>query len=110
MAPYRIVALSGYFCLPDKPHTVLGRDTSAKDNFKDDFNPYERLPLWNPLDIGGRTYDCPVIHFVTGLTEKADDPTKLIIAYGVNDCTSWFVEVDKAEIVKLLFFGPGTTE
>lgn len=56
--------------------------------------------------VTGTIYDCPAIHFITGMTEKADDPDKLIIAYGVEDCTSWFIEVGKEEVVKLLFEPP----
>jgi hypothetical protein len=35
--------------------------------------------------------------------EKADDPSRIIIAYGVNDCAPRFVEVEKTEIQQMLF-------
>jgi hypothetical protein len=44
---------------------------------------------------------------VSGITEKAGDATKVIIAYGINDCISRLVEVDKSELVRLLFHPTG---
>ena len=49
------------------------------------------------------TLDCPRLHFVGSLIDKAGDPSKVIIAYGVSDCLSRFVEMDKAEIANLLW-------
>ena len=51
----------------------------------------------------GRTFNCPRIHFVTGMVENADDPSKVIIFYGVNDCVPRMIVVDKAEIIQMLF-------
>ena len=100
VAPYRVVAMSGLWCLPTNPNSNHIFDASRD-------NPYENLPQWSPLEIAGRTYnDCPSIHFISGMTEKADDPGKLIVAYGVEDCTSWFVEVSIAEVIGLLFNPP----
>ena len=94
-----MVALSGNFCFPANPHRTLKVDTPH--------NPLVDMPNWqHPLDIAGTTYDCPAIHFVTGMVEKADDPSKLLIAYGVEDCTSWFVVVHKADAIDLLFSHP----
>jgi len=101
--PYTLRALSGYFCLPANP----GQRSMTKRN-SGHHPDYSDLPLdtWKPLSIVNTTYDCPAIHFVSGMTEKVDDPDTLIIAYGVNDCTSWFVEVKKSDVVDLLFSGP----
>jgi hypothetical protein len=56
-----------------------------------------------PFQLMGRTFDCPRIHFVTGMVEKADDTSKVIISYGVNDCVPRMIVVDKAEIIVMLF-------
>ncbi|CAB9508196.1 Inherit from COG: Hemolysin-type calcium-binding [Seminavis robusta] len=102
-SPYKVVAMSGYFCLPADPskHVLFGNKNDENKN------PYLSINQdWNSLSVAGEDYRCPSIHFVTGMVEKADDPSRLIIAYGVNDCTSWFVEVSKAEVIDLLFRPP----
>jgi hypothetical protein len=92
--PYRIVARSGSFCFgyPDKEE--------AKENY------YAKLTLARRLTMG-EPENCPFITFVSGITEKAEDPSKVIISYGINDCISRFVEVDKSELVRLLFHPTG---
>ncbi len=37
------------------------------------------------------------------MVENADDPSKVIIFYGVNDCVPRMIVVDKAEIIQMLF-------
>ena len=112
-APYRVVALSGYFCLPANPFLtdLASTGTDGNAGHDTDHNPLVGLPLWRPLSLGGTTYlECPAIHFVTGMTEKAGDNSRMIVAYGVSDCTSWFIEVDKSDVIELLFFGPSSSE
>ena len=90
-SPYAAVAWSGKFCL-----SFASEEESRQ-------NPYTG---WNkkPLDyVGGETLDCPAIHFVSGMSEDAKDQSKVIIAYGVNDCTPRMVKLDKSEIVRMLF-------
>jgi hypothetical protein len=99
--PYKVVALSGYWCLPANPSSQVLDKRTDKDN-----NPLIKLSEWMPLDMAGTNYNCPAIHFVTSIIEKAGDASKLIISYGVNDCTAWFVEVEKTEIINLLFRSP----
>jgi hypothetical protein len=106
--PYATVAMSGYFCLTqydgrhndnDKTMTVVqGLDT----------NPLSSRPLQEFFTISNMTLDCPAIHFISGMTQKVNDPNKVILAYGVQDCTTWFVEVNKAELVTMLFHGPAS--
>jgi hypothetical protein len=55
----------------------------------------------------GEPDNCPFSKFVSGITEKAGDPSKVIIGYGINDCISSFVEVDNSELVLLLFHPTG---
>ena len=88
-APYNVVARSGRFCLG------FGSEEEQRTN------PFV-LSNMKPLVIG-ETYNCPKIHFVSGMVEKANDPSRVIIAYGVNDCTGRFVEVSKASIYDMLF-------
>ena len=94
-APYRTVALSGYICL-----------SQYLDSGHHNDNPLAKRPLHQLFQIGNMTLDCPAIHFVTGMIHKVTDPSTLIIAYGVGDCSSWFVEVNKQEVVDLLFGPP----
>lgn len=89
-APYQVVAQSGKFCFG------FGTDRDSTDN------PYTEMNL-EILQVMGETYECPRIHFVSGMVEKADDASKLIIAYGVNDCVPRMVVVGKAEIIQMLF-------
>jgi hypothetical protein len=92
--PYKLVAVSGFFCLPH-PSGSGGDNPLAAHSAPE--------KVWS---LGSVTLNCPVIHFVTGMTEKVEDPETLILAYGVADCTPWFAEVKKADVVQMLFFGP----
>jgi hypothetical protein len=92
--PYRIVARSGWFCL-------------GFPNDKQASSPLIQATRWRTLALGQRRYPaCPRIHFVSGLTIKATDPSIVIIAYGINDCASRFVEVRLSDVQALLFRGP----
>ena len=44
--------------------------------------------------------------FISSFIEKADDSSKTAIGYGLNDCTGRLVEVDKKDIVRLLYPEP----
>ena len=91
--PFDIVARSGWFCLgfasedegaTEGGNTLAGRNTNAR------------------LDLFNDTYSCPIIHFVSGLSEVVGDEERLIIAYGVNDCHPRLFMVKKGDIVKIL--------
>ena len=92
--PYRIVAKTGKFCLgyagDDASHHPIG-DLTARQETRDVFS------------FAGSEYKCPRIHFVTGISDKADDSSKFILAYGVNDCLSRFVEINKQDVVTMLW-------
>ncbi len=47
--------------------------------------------------------NCPQIAFISSMTEKAGDDSKVIVGYGINDCVPRFVEINKSEIPRLLF-------
>jgi hypothetical protein len=88
--PYKVLARTGAFC--------LGRSQEDTGN-----------PLWNvsdqtEMEFGSEWINCPKIHFISGITEKVGDDSKVILAYGVSDCLSRFVEVDKAAIAKMLWY------
>jgi hypothetical protein len=91
--PYTVVARSGMFCLGFSPaqEAVQGQ------------NPYAHMNH-NPLIID-KAFDCPRIHFVSGMVEKFDDPSQIILAYGINDCVPRMVQVAKSDIVSMLFQG-----
>jgi hypothetical protein len=88
-SPYEVVARSGRFCLDHATAAEVATNPFARDNL-------------DPLKID-RTYDCPRIHFVSGISEVVDDPLSVIIAYGVNDCAPRFITVEKAHLVRMLF-------
>lgn len=88
--PYRVVARTGRFC--------FGFSSESERE-----NPYTRMQMSTMKMISVEYPSCPRIHFVSGMVEKTDDPTKLIVAYGVNDCVPRMVVIDKAEVLRLLF-------
>jgi hypothetical protein len=55
--------------------------------------------------IVDKAFDCPKVHFVSGMVEKFDDPSQIILAYGINDCAPRMVQVAKSDIVSMLFLG-----
>lgn len=94
--PFRIIAQSGFFCFgfPDQKE-------------QDDKNaPLVRATQWRYLRIGNERFlGCPRIQFVSGMTKRVDDPTKVLVAYGINDCVTRMVEMSTIELEKLLFGG-----
>jgi len=101
--PFDVVAVSGAFCLGYPEDREL---SSAKAPNKLQHVILEWLRK-RPLIMAEQELDCPFITFVTGMTQSPIDPNKVVLGYGVNDCMSRFVEIDKSEIVRLLF--PNTT-
>ena len=87
--PYDVVAQSGKFC--------LGANVSENVWY------YANLTSSRRLQLGNETMNCPGIHFVSGLTDS-EDPSQLIIGYGINDCFARFVVVDKAEVAHMLWY------
>jgi hypothetical protein len=83
--PFRQIAESGHFC--------LGFGTAE----------LTKLTLFRTLNIG-RTFDCPRIHFVSGILKDSDD--SIIVSYGINDCVSRFVRIHLGDVQRLLFNGP----
>jgi hypothetical protein len=92
--PYNVVARSGKFC--------LGFAHKSDNHKSDKHNPYTRMNIV-PLSVMGETYQCPRIHFVSGMIEKVDDPSKVILSYGINDCVPRMVVIAKTEIMQMLF-------
>jgi len=97
--PFSIIAESDYFCLgfgglseldhgasqtPESNITVVG----YREEFK--------------LFLVDHKYDCPTIHFITGLVDKIGDSSKVLISYGVNDCYPRMIEVQKQYLLSLL--------
>ena len=108
--PYNIVARSGMFCFGYPTNNNGGGIDSTNDGRGDTYlsSTYKMAPL----QFANITHNCPKIHFVTGIIEKvsiagAEDSSKrIIISYGISDCLSRFIEVDKTEIAKLLWSTP----
>jgi hypothetical protein len=92
-APYSIIARSGMFCLG----YPKGKEEDSTHR-----NPLVGVKM-QQLEFAGDQYECPRIHFVTGLVDKLDEPDKVLMSYGVSDCMSRTVEVEKSEIARLLW-------
>ncbi|GAX15672.1 hypothetical protein FisN_3Hu145 [Fistulifera solaris] len=90
--PFNLVALSGFFC--------LGFQDGA-----DRVHHLAQLSSWRRLELG-ITFNCPRIHFVSGITFKAGDPSTIVLALGVNDCYSLFLEVPTSSVDEMLFQCP----
>jgi hypothetical protein len=91
--PFEVVARSGLFCLGfASDNETIGRVNELVRGATNFFK----------LRIFDEEYDCPRIHFVTGITEKYGDSETVIISYGVNDCYPRMIEVSKAFLVSLL--------
>jgi hypothetical protein len=101
VAPYRVVARTGRFCFGfPEPSESSPTGGSANSTTSRNRNPYTQMSM-EKLKVG-QEYDCPKIHFVGSMIEKANDPSKLIVAYGVNDCVPRIVEIDKADVLSML--------
>ena len=98
--PFQLRARSGFFCLGFVPETK-NNPLSVSEGGR--FNPHNALTRNRKLRQNNETFECPQISFVSSLTQKADDASRLVIGYGLNDCTGRLVEVTKQEVVRLLF-------
>ena len=108
--PFRTVALSGFFCLPHSFRATTKTTIAYKDNDGRRATSIPSFPNFYEFEFANTTYNCPAIHFVSGITEKVEDPTKVIIAYGASDCASWFIEVCKKRIWDILHSGLNKSE
>jgi hypothetical protein len=81
--PFEVIAVSSHFC--------FGHSEA------DTPEPFASLTK-NNLHLRGRIYACPTVHFVSGIVEKVGDPSRVIVSYGINDCISRFVELEKTDI------------
>ena len=95
--PYKVVARTGKFCFgyPTKEDQSLHPLSDMQNNTALGANEQ----LWFAFE----KLNCPRIHFVSGMTTKYGDDSKVIISYGINDCLSRFVEVSKFEIARMLW-------
>jgi len=89
--PFKIVAQSGQFCMPCPTEELDGEPTPGLEFIK-------TRPYRVNFDM-----NCPFVTFVMGILEAADDPSYVIISYGMNDCGARIVKVDKKEVIKMLF-------
>ncbi|KAL9184487.1 hypothetical protein ACHAXT_012457 [Thalassiosira profunda] len=101
--PFRIRARSGYFCLG---HAPLSSDNELGPGEGGIFNPHSVLTRNRQLQQNFQTFDCPQMAFVSSFIEKAGDPSRTVIGYGLNDCTGRLIEVTKREIARLLYPDP----
>ncbi|KAL3790815.1 hypothetical protein HJC23_004716 [Cyclotella cryptica] len=99
--PFQLRARSGYFCLGFVPPSSFENTLPSSERGR--FNPHNILTRNRPLKQHNITFDCPQMHFVSSFAQKANDATRVVIGYGLNDCTGRLVEVRKEEVVRLLF-------
>ena len=98
--PYEVIARSGLFCF-DFPNEK-GTSTTS---FSSVGNEYTKLTQQKKLELHGKKYNCPNIHFIDSIIDKATDDTKVVVSLGVNDCVPLFVEMSKLDILIHLFSG-----
>ncbi|KAL7540121.1 hypothetical protein ACHAWF_011313 [Thalassiosira exigua] len=92
--PFNIVARSGFFC--------LGFAQSSGNATQSDNEQVWGAAHDQNLSFLGVRFNCPRIHFVTGIAEKVGDEGTAIVSYGVNDCYPRMIEVSKEFLVSLL--------
>ena len=102
--PFHIRARSGYFCLGHAPLST--QDNELPSGESGISNAHSILTRNRMLQQNNVIFDCPQMSFISSFIEKVGDSSKTIIGYGLNDCTGRLVEVDKREIVRLLFPDP----
>lgn len=102
--PFQIRARSGYFCLGHTPNST--QDGQLPPGEGGIFNPHSILTRNRNLQQNNVHFNCPQMHFVSSFIEKANDASKTVIGYGLNDCTGRLIEVKKSEIVRLLYPDP----
>jgi len=96
--PYKVLARSGLFCF-DFPN----EKETARISFSSVGNEYTKLTQQKKLELYGKTYNCPNIHFIDSIIDKATDDTRVVVSLGVNDCVPLFVEMSKRDIVIHIF-------
>ena len=95
--PFKIVALSGYFCLGGMNSKDIGYD----DHWMSQRSIDAESDLAR-MNVKGETYNCPKVTFATGINEMLDSRSNIIISYGVGDCYSRSIVVSKQKIQILL--------
>lgn len=88
--PFTVVAQSGKFCLG-----FPSLDEVAAQN------PYGRNTIGKKMRLGTDFFDCPAIHFVSGMTDTPDGQ-HIIIAYGVADCSPRMLKVRIDDVLQML--------
>ena len=101
--PFQVRARSGYFCLGHAPLATGNELPSTEGGI---FNPHSILTRNRMLQQNNVTFDCPQMSFISSFIEKVGDSSSTVIGYGLNDCTGRLVEVEKKEIVRLLYPDP----
>lgn len=91
IAPYRVVSRTGSFCMP------FPKEDEAAENY------HTSLVTKRPYRLGKKPLQCPYITFVSGISEVAGDDSKVLLAYGMNDCVSRFSVIAKDDIRRMLF-------
>lgn len=91
-SPFDVVANSGMFCFgfPEDEEAINLPYANATKSM-------------NKLEIYNKVYPCPTVQTATGITEKVDQPTNVIVSYGINDCIPRMVELHKQDLAHRLF-------
>lgn len=96
--PFDIVARSGFFCLGFALNGNSGRNEALQSDNEQIWGAVNEYKLF----MNQKEFNCPRIHFVTGIAEKVGDDETVIVSYGVNDCYPRMVEVSKRFLLGLL--------
>ena len=87
--PFHLMARSGLFCLGSVDVVTTPQ-------------PFLELTMSQQLQVRSIKYDCPQIHYVSGMTTTPGGNT-ILVTYGILDCVSRIVEIAKEETARLLF-------
>jgi hypothetical protein len=89
--PYTIVARTGAFCFGyPRTEEIQGFTTLWHDRV-------------DTMFMSEDTFDCPRIHFVMSMIDNVADDSQVVISYGVSDCNSRFITVNKVDIQAMLW-------
>lgn len=93
--PFAVVARSGFFCFSSVKEPSQDPHVLLLPNNYDGIN--------NQLNIRKNPYDCPRVHFVSGMADSVTNSSQVIVSYGINDCVPRMVVVEKQELAEKLF-------
>jgi hypothetical protein len=105
---YELIARTGFLCfgfptLPVQTNASVHGGVGVPPSNHNNEDPHVHLTHHSKVVIEGTEYNCPRIEFVSGISEKVDDPDTVLLGYGVNDCVARIVQIQKQQLANRLF-------